>query len=92
MAGGSVSGKADPAPDARLERTATLVSQLADRLGVSQEAILIAWLLRHPAHIQPVIGTMNPARIAAACQADGIELSREEWYSLFEAGRGGRVP
>ncbi|MBN1936611.1 MAG: aldo/keto reductase [Anaerolineae bacterium] len=92
LAGGSISGKATPDPDARLERAAALVSQLAKRLGVSQEAILVAWLLRHPARIQPVIGTTNPARIAATCQADEVTLSREEWYSLFEAGRGGRVP
>ena len=59
---------------------------------VSKEAIVIAWLLRHLARIQPVIGTTNPARIAAACQADDVELSRKEWYGLFIAGRGGELP
>ena len=53
---------------------------------------MIAWLLRHPARIQPVIGTTNPARIAAACQAGDVELSREEWYNLFIAGRGDALP
>jgi predicted oxidoreductase len=53
---------------------------------------LIAWLLRHPAGIQPIIGTTNPTRIAGACQADDLALTREEWYRLFEAGRGGPVP
>ena len=53
---------------------------------------VIAWLLRHPARIQPIIGTTNPQRIAASCQADEVELSREEWYWLFEAGRGGALP
>ena len=60
--------------------------------GVQPEAILIAWLLRHPAKIQPIIGTTNPARIKASCEADRIQLSREEWYSLFVAGRGENLP
>ena len=92
LAGGIVSGKPAANPDKRIEQTATLVAQLAEEKGVSKEAIVIAWLLRHPARIQPVIGTTNPERIAAACQADEVELSREEWYSLFEAGRGGALP
>ena len=92
LAGGIVSGKPSPEPDERIEKAAALVAKMAEEKGVSKEAVVIAWLLRHPAHIQPVIGTMNPARITGACQADGIELTREEWYSLFDAGRGKRLP
>jgi predicted oxidoreductase len=72
--------------------TAALVAQMAKQKGVSGEAILIAWILRHPAKIQPIIGTTNPERIAAACQGDQVELNREEWYSLFDAGRGEELP
>ncbi len=78
--------------DTRLEATAALVEELAEERGVSKEAILVGWLLRHPAGIQPIIGTTNPARIAGACQADDLDLTREEWYRLFTSGRGGRVP
>ena len=92
LARGDVSGRSLANPDARIEQTAALVAQLAEEKGVSREAIVIAWLLRHPARIQPIIGTTNPGRIARACQGDGIELDREEWYRLFIAGRGGRVP
>ena len=92
LARGAVSGKPVVNPDARIECTAALVAQLAEEKGVSKEAIVIAWLLRHPARIQPIIGTTNPARIAAACQADDVELTHEEWYSLFIAGRGGELP
>ncbi|APZ49584.1 aldo/keto reductase [Jeotgalibaca sp. PTS2502] len=53
---------------------------------VSQEAITIAWLLRHPAKMQPIIGSMNPERIKSASQATDIELSREEWYELYRIG------
>jgi predicted oxidoreductase len=92
LAAGAVTGK--PATDLapRIERAAAVVKELAEQRGVSKEAIAIAWLLRHPAGIQPIIGTTNPARIAACCQADELKLSREEWYRLFEVGRGGRVP
>lgn len=92
LAGGIVSGKPLAEPDERIEKTAVLVTKLAEEKGVSMEAIVIAWLLRHPARIQPIIGTTNPTRIAGACQANGIELTREEWYSLFEAGRGKALP
>jgi predicted oxidoreductase len=69
-----------------------LIAEMANKRRVSPGAILIAWLLRHPAGIQAIIGTTNPERIAEACKADEIELSREEWYRLFTAGRGGGVP
>ena len=92
LARGDVSGKPIAGSDARIERTATLVARMAEKKGVSREAIVVAWLLRHPARIQPIIGTTNPARIAAACQADDLELSLAEWYSLFIAGRGGELP
>jgi predicted oxidoreductase len=64
---------------------------LAARKGVSLDAILVAWLLRHPAGIQPIIGTTRPERIREACRADAVELTREEWYTLFAAGRGKSV-
>jgi len=78
LARGALSGRPTDNPEARIEQTAALVAQLAEQKGVSKEAIVIAWLLRHPARIQPIVGTTNPARIAATCQADGLDLTREE--------------
>jgi predicted oxidoreductase len=92
LAGGRVSGRPIVSPNARLEATAAVVAELAAARNVSREAIVIGWLLRHPAHIQPTIGTTDPARIAGACQADDLELTREEWYRLFTASRGGALP
>jgi predicted oxidoreductase len=92
LAGGAVSGRPLESPDERIKETAALVAKLAVERGVSQTAIVVAWLLRHPARIQPIIGTVNPKRIAEACQAGDIELTREEWYSLFVAGRGKGLP
>jgi predicted oxidoreductase len=74
-----------------MKATAAAASALAAKKGVTMEAILLAWLLRHPAGIQPILGTSNPARIKEACAADSVELTREEWYGLFTAGRGGNV-
>lgn len=92
LAAGHITGRLPDNPEPRLEETAKVVAELAREKGVSGEAILVAWLLRHPAGIQVIIGTTNPSRIAGACQADDVELTREEWYRLFVAGRGARVP
>ncbi len=92
LAGGQLGGRPASMPNVRLQGAATLVAEMAADKGVSPEAVLIAWLLRHPASIVPIIGTMNPERIAAACCADEVDLTREEWYRLYEAGRGVRVP
>jgi predicted oxidoreductase len=78
--------------DPRIRKAASVVNGTAREKGVPPETILVAWLLRHPAGIQPVIGTTNPERIAASCLADYIELSREEWFRLFIAGRGEDIP
>jgi predicted oxidoreductase len=76
----------------RIQKAADSVANLAERHGCSREAIVLAWLLRHPAGIQPVIGTRNPQRIRACCEADGVVLTREEWYELFVAARGKNLP
>lgn len=84
----------DPPPDAaaHVRAAAALVDAMAKEKGTTREAVVLAWLLRHPAPIQPIIGTLKPERIAASCEADTIELSREEWYSLLAAARGDRMP
>jgi len=92
LAKGKVSGGIADPMDQRASDTSFLVETLAREKNVSPEAIVIAWILRHPAQIQPIIGTTNQYRIKASCEADQIELSREEWYSLFTAGRGAKVP
>jgi predicted oxidoreductase len=60
--------------------------------GVTREIVALAWLLRHPARISPIIGTTNPARIRELARADEIQLSREEWYQLLDAALGERLP
>jgi len=92
LAWGFLTGREVEKSTEKITRTAALVAELAKVKNVSAEAILMAWILHHPAKIQPVIGTTNPARIAAACQGDGVTLTREEWYRLFTSGRGENLP
>jgi predicted oxidoreductase len=72
--------------------TAALIVQLAAKYGVSAEAILLAWILRLPGGIQPVIGTTDPQRLRHCGQSTDFELSREDWYALFTRSRGRAVP
>ena len=76
----------------RIKKAARKLNELSKEKGVSKEAIATAWLLKHPAKIQPVIGTRNPDRIKAICEANKIQLNREEWYQLYNAQRWELLP
>jgi predicted oxidoreductase len=68
------------------------LERIARRRGTTRKVIALAWLLKHPAKIQPVIGSTNPDNIRDSVKAAEIELTREEWYVLLEAARGERLP
>jgi predicted oxidoreductase len=91
VAGGRLIEPSESA-EALVRAAAAAVAALAEAKGTSREAIALAWLLRHPAGIQPILGTTNADHLRASCQADGISLSREEWYTLLRAARGASVP
>lgn len=91
LAQGMFTGGKSPQTQAQ-QHTADLVQQLAAAYQCSPEAIVLGWLLRHPAGIQPVIGTTNPARIKACAEARQVKLSREHWYALYVASRGQPLP
>ena len=59
--------------------------KVAEAHGVSDSAIAVAWILRHPAGIQTIIGSMNPQRIADIARAQDVALTRQEWYRLYLA-------
>ncbi|QQZ09367.1 aldo/keto reductase [Heyndrickxia vini] len=61
------------------------INEIAEKYNVSNTTIAIAWLLRHPAKMQPIIGTMNVNRLKDCCTASEIYLTREEWYSIYRA-------
>ncbi|SEU23968.1 aldo/keto reductase family oxidoreductase [Paenibacillus sp. NFR01] len=88
LAQGLFTGRSLEGQPERVANTAEMIRRLAEEKGVSREAILLSWLMTHPAGIQPVIGTVNPQRIAACMEVEGLELSRKEWYDLFVTARG----
>ncbi|WP_307311772.1 aldo/keto reductase [Neobacillus driksii] len=61
------------------------IDEIAAKYEVTNTTIAIAWLLRHPAKMQPVIGTMNVDRLMECCRASEIHLTREEWYEIYRA-------
>jgi len=67
------------------------IEEIAREKGISNIAVPIAWILRHPAGIQPIVGTTNPSRLKDICRASGVELTREEWYELYLSA-GNKLP
>ncbi|MDO5455401.1 MAG: aldo/keto reductase [Eubacteriales bacterium] len=67
------------------------LGELAEREGVSKAAIAIAWILRHPAKMQAIIGSMNPAHIKDVCAASEVKLTHHDWYALY-LGAGKYLP
>lgn len=67
------------------------INALAAAKGVTNTAIAIAWILRHPARMQPIVGTTNPSRLKDICQASTIALTRPEWYEIYLAA-GNKLP
>lgn len=76
----------------RVHQLAKVIADIANDHGVAREAIVIAWLLRHPAKIQPIIGSGDPDRLRACHAALSVNLSREDWYRITIAGRGRALP
>lgn len=88
LKGDNASGKPillNPPADAAAEvkQTAQLLANIANKHESTPAAIMIAWLLRHPAGIVPILGSTTPKHIIESCRADKIDLSSEEWQKLL---------
>lgn len=59
------------------------INRVAEKYQVSNTTIAMAWLLRHPAKMQPVTGTTNLKRLEEICQASELYLTRAEWYEIY---------
>ncbi len=59
------------------------VKEMAEKYGVTDTGLAIAWLLRLPEKMQPIVGSTNIERIKQIAQASDIELTREDWYALY---------
>lgn len=62
-----------------------VLEQLSEKYGVSKTALSVAWISRHPAKIQTIVGTMKPKRLIEICDSEKITLSREDWYAIYRA-------
>lgn len=91
LGGGRLADGVDAA-DPATRRVATRLDELARAHGTTRSAVALAFVMRHPSRPMPILGTQNPARIAAATDALKINLSRAEWYSLVVAARGVPMP
>lgn len=61
------------------------LDNLAEKYGTTPTGLAAAWILRHPANVQVIAGTMNPGRIEEIAKASEIQLTREDWYELYRA-------
>ncbi|WP_066367407.1 aldo/keto reductase [Neobacillus fumarioli] len=68
-----------------------VIDRLAEKYEVTNAAIAVAWITRHPANIQVILGTTNPQRMKDACKGSEIPLTRQEWYEIYKAA-GNMVP
>jgi predicted oxidoreductase len=84
---------ADSGSDDSLEKqTYTFLGQLSEKYGVPRSAVLLAWQMKLPLKIEPIIGTTRPDRIQEAALAESITLDHADWYDLWIYARGGKLP
>jgi predicted oxidoreductase len=86
LAGGAIAAL-DPA-----SLSGQVLDKVAAAFDATREQIAIAWLLKHPSGIRPVVGSGKIERIQALVEAEKIELDRQQWFELLEAARGCEVP
>jgi predicted oxidoreductase len=79
--------------DAQADRLRRALSAVGEALGgASPDQVALAWLLRHPARIIPVLGTGKVERIRQAVQAENLQLTRQQWFAIWSASEGADVP
>jgi predicted oxidoreductase len=91
LGGGAIFTSPD---DPQVQRILPVLEQILERRsdGVRPDQLLLAWLMKHPSGILPVVGTAKIERLKAAADATAVEMSREEWFELWEAAQGQEVP
>jgi len=96
MAGGRLGLSQDDAraeaDGERLAATIAILDELALREGVDRAAVVLAFLLAHPAGVIPIVGTQREPRIRGSVRALDVQLSRIDWYAIFQAALGAPLP
>ena len=79
--------------DERAGRVRWALARVGQELGgAGVDQVALAWLLRHPARVLPVLGTGRLERVRAAAAAEGLALDRQQWFAIWEASAGREVP
>lgn len=73
-------------------RLKILLAQLVDKYHLGSDTILLAWILKHPAHAIPVAGTVNIARIQSLMKAVEMDLDQLDWFAIWTESMGNKVP
>jgi predicted oxidoreductase len=73
-------------------RLRKLLATLVSKYEIGSDTILLAWILKHPAHIIPIAGTVNVARIQSLMKAIELRLSQEDWFAIWTESMGNEVP
>ena len=59
------------------------LEEIAGKYSITPTGLAIAWILRHPACMQPIVGSVNPQRLQQVCDASDVTITRQEWYDLY---------
>ena len=78
--------------DERAARVRAALEAVGREAGASAEQVALAWLLRHPARVLPVMGTGKIERLREAVAAESLTLERQQWFTIWEASAGHEVP
>ncbi|RLD24069.1 MAG: aldo/keto reductase [Bacteroidetes bacterium] len=85
-------GKVFKTEDEQTRRIHKLLDELTQKYNATRDQLLLAWILKHPSGIHPVIGTTNKERITNATRADGIVLTKVDWFKMLVESQGHKVP
>ena len=59
------------------------LEEIAASYGITPTGLAVAWILRHPACMQPIVGSVNTGRLKEVCEASDVTITRQEWYALY---------
>lgn len=94
LAGGALATGTKPSGsgERRFENLIGALDRIAAENDTTRDCVALAWLLAHPAGIVPIIGTQSPDRIRSATGAFDVTMNRQDWYAIFEASLGQKMP
>lgn len=72
-------------------RIKTVLADLTKKYGATEDQLLLAWILKHPSTVHPVVGTATPQRLKLAMDAVDIDMELQDWFILLEANEGHEV-